>query len=113
MSIIGPDGCERNNGTRTDPHSVAGTGTHPGVCAAPPTDERDNDGAPPAGSAPTATPATSATPSMPNRPTTRIADPLDANTGRLNDCGARHVEERRDRTRPRQRRSTTRHGDRQ
>ena len=33
MSIFGPAGLERNNGTRTDPHSAAGTGTHPGACA--------------------------------------------------------------------------------
>jgi hypothetical protein len=92
MSIIGPLGCERNSGTRTDPHSAPATGTHPGVCTAPPTDDRDNDGAPPAGNAATATAAASTTPTIPDRRTTRIADLLDAHAGRLSHRGASHVE---------------------
>ena len=109
-----PAGLDRNNGTRTDPHSapaqartpapapprqpMSATTTAPRRPAVPPRPRRPPD----------------ATPSMPNRRTTRIADPLDANTPDASTTdGAGHVEERRDPTRPRQRRSTTRHGDRQ
>src|SRR5215213_9680473 len=113
MSIIDPRGRERNSGTRTDPHSAAATGTQPGACAAPPTDGRDNDGAPPAGSVASATPTATAAPTIPDRRTTRTADPLDGDAGRPGDRAAGDVEERTNPTLPRNSRSTTRHPDRQ
>ena len=47
MSIFGPAGLDRNSGTRTDPHSAPGTGTHPGACATTPARRPSpSDGAP-------------------------------------------------------------------
>src|SRR4051794_13274763 len=71
MSIFGPAGLERNNGTRTDPHSAAGTGTHPGACAAA---TLPNEGvSAPAGSAARATIAVNAVPTIPDSRGQRIA----------------------------------------
>src|SRR5512132_1681923 len=73
MSIFGPAGLDRNNGTRTDPHSAAGTGTHPGACATLPARDNPNEGAPAAvGSADRARLATSVAPTVQDSGARRI-----------------------------------------